>query len=149
MNAFLYMELANKLAQKESGCLRRKVGAIAIQGENQVVGAGWNTALVKHGEMKSCVECLRSKLNIPSGERHEICNALHAEQMVITNAASNGISLRGATLITTCSPCIICAKMIIAVGFKCVYYATNYPDSKAIEMLKDADVRTIRLDEFQ
>lgn len=144
MDVSLYLAIARQIADTQSGCLRRKVGALAIGNNSQIISSGYNSAMDVYGKTKSCVECLRQKLDIPSGQRHEICNALHAEQMVICNAADRGISLRNSTLIVTCSPCIICAKMIVAVGFKQVYYESNYPDDTAIQLLRDAGVRTIK-----
>ena len=141
MKISLYLDMANQIADTCSGCLRRKVGAIAISDTGQIIGAGYNTALSGYGNPKKCESCVRQDMNIPSGERHEICNALHAEQMVICNAADRGISLKGSTLVITCSPCIICAKMIVGVGFDTIYYASKYPDDTAITMLKEAGVK--------
>ena len=74
MKISLYLDMANQIADTCSGCLRRKVGAIAISDTGQIIGAGYNTALSGYGNPKKCESCVRQDMNIPSGERHEICN---------------------------------------------------------------------------
>ena len=126
------------LAAERSTCHRRRVGAIAVKGK-RILATGYNGA---PRNMKDCLElgCLRQKMNIPSGERHELCRGLHAEQNVIIQAAVHGVSLEGATLYCTHQPCLICTKMIINCGFIEVFYASGYPDTMAEEMMREAGV---------
>lgn len=133
-----YMELARDIATR-STCLRRQVGAVAVQGCFTIV-SGFNG--VPRGSA-SCAEagCLRKELGVPSGQRHEICRAVHAEQNVITTAANAGLSLHGATLYVTHSPCSICAKLIVNAGIKEVVFAEGYPDDLAESFLIAADVK--------
>lgn len=132
-----FMELAYVIA-KRSTCLRRKVGAIIVN-EKKILSTGYNGA--PHN-IRHCSEtgCLREKLNIPSGERHEICRGVHAEQNAILQAALSGTSIRGAEIYTTTFPCSICAKMIINSGLKKVYFDGDYSDALAKEMLSEAKV---------
>jgi dCMP deaminase len=57
-------------------------------------------------------------MGIPSGERHEICRAVHAEQNVIIQAALHGVSIEGATVYSTHTPCTVCAKMLVNARIK-------------------------------
>lgn len=132
-----YMELARDIATR-STCLRRQVGAVAVQGE-EVLTVGCNR--VPFGSKPcSITGCLRTQLEVPSGQRHELCRAIHAEQDIITQAANRRFSLRGATLYVTHSPCSICAKLIISAGIKEVIFADRYPDEWAETFLKAAGV---------
>ena len=95
-----------------------------------------------------CLEigCLRQKLGIPSGERHELCRGLHAEQNAIIQAAYHGVEIRGATLYSTNHPCIICSKMIINAGIEEVIYQEGYADDLAGAMLKESEVKIRKFD---
>ena len=78
--------------------------------------------------VKTCVErgeCLRKKLGIPSGTRHEMCYAVHAEQNAIIQAAKLGVNIDGSTLYCTHQPCILCAKMIVNAGIVRVVLAAG------------------------
>jgi dCMP deaminase len=131
------------MASKRSTCLRRKVGAVLVD-YNQILSMGYNGAPC---ELDHCDEtgCLRQKLNIPSGERAEICRAVHAEQNAIIQAAKHGVSIAGATLYVTTSPCSICAKMLINAEIEEIVYLEHYPDDLADKMLKDADINVRQL----
>lgn len=127
-----------RLVSQRSTCLRRKVGAIAVLNK-RILATGYNGA---PAGMRDCLEtgCLRQQLGIPSGQRHEICRGLHAEQNVIIQAAVHGISLAGAEIYCTHQPCLICTKMIINCGISAVYYAEPYPDALAETMLREAGI---------
>lgn len=133
-----FTEMA-KLVAKRSTCLRRKVGAVLVK-DKRILATGYNGA---PSGLAHCIDigCLREKLNIPSGERHELCRALHAEQNAILQAAQYGISVKGATLYNTNQPCAICAKMIINAGIKEVNIIEGYPDKLAEQFLKDAKIK--------
>ncbi|MBR3880092.1 MAG: cytidine deaminase, partial [Mailhella sp.] len=94
-----------------------------------------------------CLEvgCLRQQMGIPSGQRHEICRGIHAEQNVIIQAAVHGISLRGAEIFCTTQPCLICAKMLINCGVKKIWIAEGYPDPLSEAMLAEAGVEVVQL----
>lgn len=141
-----FMELTQKVAEWSS-CYQenRHVGAIIVR-DKRVLTTGYNGA---PSGVKSCVEkgeCLRKKLGIPSGTRHELCYAVHAEQNAIAQAAKLGIVLEGATLYCTHQPCVICAKMIINSGIKRIIYKEGYPDEFSLQLLKEAGVETIQFD---
>lgn len=131
-----FMQVA-ELAATRSTCLRRQVGAVIVR-DKHVISTGYNGAPkgVPHCEEKG--GCLREKLGIPSGERHELCRALHAEQNAIIQAASLGQSVEGADIYVTHQPCIICTKMIINAGIKRIFVREGYPDELSVEMLKEA-----------
>jgi dCMP deaminase len=137
-----FMEIT-KLVAKRSTCLRRSVGAILVK-DKHIIATGYNG--VPQG-LRHCAEtgCLRAKLNIPSGERHEICRGLHAEQNAIIQAAVSGVSIQGATLYCTTQPCVICSKMLINAGIVQVKIETGYPDELSLEMLREAKIEIIYL----
>ena len=135
------MEITRMVA-KRSTCLRRKVGALIVK-DKRILATGYNGA---PSGLKHCEEvgCLREKNQIPSGQRHELCRGLHAEQNAIIQAALHGISIKDSTLYCTNSPCVICAKMIINAGIKEVIYEEGYDDPLAMEMLKEAGIKVKR-----
>lgn len=132
-----FMQMCN-LVRSRSTCIRRGVGAVIVK-DNRVIASGYNGAPkgVKH-----CAEvgCLRKQLGVPSGQRHELCRAVHAEQNAIIQAANLGLAIEGATIYCTTQPCAICAKMIINAGIKRVVCAEAYPDEIGDAMLKEAGV---------
>ncbi len=137
-----FMQIAYLVAQR-STCLRRKVGAVAVR-DKRILATGYNGAPTG---LKHCKEvgCLREQLQIPSGERHELCRALHAEQNVIVQAATYGITIAGAELYCTTQPCLICTKMLINCRVSAIYFAEGYPDKLAREMLDESGITYTRL----
>ena len=138
-----YFMNITRLVAERSTCTRRKVGAIAVKNK-RILATGYNGA---PRNMRDCLEvgCLREQLGIPSGQRHELCRGLHAEQNVIIQAAVHGISLEGATIYCTHQPCLICTKMLLNCGVVSVLYASPYPDPMAEEMFAEAGVELARL----
>ncbi len=136
-----FMEIA-KLVSTRSTCLRRQVGAVLVRNKH-IISTGYNG--VPRG-LVHCSErgCLRQKLGIPSGQRHEICRGIHAEQNAIIQAALHGVSTEGAALFCTDQPCILCSKMLINAGITTVVFQGDYPDSLAKEMLMEADISLIK-----
>ena len=132
-----FMRIAHLVAER-STCLRRKVGAIAV-GERRILATGYNGAPAGIAHCEE-VGCLREQLGVPSGERHELCRALHAEQNLLVQAAVHGVSLRGAEVYCTTQPCLICTKLLINCRVKAIYYAESYPDSLSADMLQEAGV---------
>ena len=132
-----FMDIA-KLVAKRSTCLRRQVGAVVVKDKN-ILATGYNGT---PSGITHCSEtgCLREQLKIPSGERHELCRGLHAEQNVLVQAAKHGININGATLYCTNSPCIICSKMIINSGIKEIVYLEGYPDILSKDILAESDI---------
>ena len=130
------------LVAKRTTCLRRAVGAIIVK-DKRILSTGYNGA---PSHIRHCREvgCLREQMKVPSGQRHELCRGIHAEQNAIIQAAYYGVSIKGATLYCTTQPCSICAKMIINAGLKEIIYASGYADPMAIEMLEEAGVALIR-----
>ena len=139
-----FMEMAG-LVSSWASCYQkdRKIGAVIVR-DKRVMTTGYNGA---PAGVKTCVErgeCLRKKLGIPSGTRHEMCYAVHAEQNAIIQAAKLGIEISGATLYCTHQPCILCAKMIVNAGIVRVVYGEGYPDEFALEIFQEAGVRVER-----
>lgn len=138
-----FMQMAI-LASLRSTCLRRAVGAALVR-DNQVISTGYNGS-PKHTLHCSETGCLREQLRVPSGEKHELCRGVHAEQNVIIQAAINGSSTRGATLYCTHQPCSICARMIINAEISTVYIANRYPDALGEKLFKEAGITMILYD---
>ena len=132
-----FLNIAGLVASR-STCLRRRVGAVLVK-DRKILATGYNGAPSKIDHC-SITGCLRAQLKIPSGERHELCRGLHAEQNAFLQAALHGTSVKSATLYSTIQPCIICAKMIINAGIKEVVTAGSYPDKMAVEFLKQAKI---------
>lgn len=133
-----------KFMSEKSTCLRRKVGAVIMKGQ-VVLSTGYNGAPDPAASCSDCGGCLRKNLNVPSGQRHELCRGVHAEQDAINKAAKQGISINGATLYCTTFPCSMCAKSIISSGIKTVYYTEDYPDELAKELFSYTDIELIKL----
>ena len=136
-----FMEMAHVVA-KRSTCLRRKVGAILVK-EKHILSTGYNGA---PKGFKHCAEtgCLREDQNIPSGERHELCRGLHAEQNAIIQAAVFGTSIKGSVLYCTNTPCVVCVKMLINAGVTEIVYSGEYPDDLAKRMLAESNLKIKR-----
>ena len=127
------------LAATRSTCRRRQVGAVIVKNK-KVLATGYNGS---PAGLQHCLDigCLREKMGIPSGQRHELCRAIHAEQNAIIQAATSGISISGGILYSTTFPCILCAKMLINSGIKEIYILDDgYPDDLSREMLEEAEV---------
>lgn len=138
-----FMEMA-ELTAKRSTCSRRNVGAVIVR-DNRAVATGYNGAPrgLAHCEEKG--GCMREKLGVPSGQRHELCRALHAEQNAIISAASMGNAIEGGTIYITHQPCVICAKMIVNAGIKRIVVREGYPDELSQEILDEAGLKVERM----
>jgi dCMP deaminase len=138
-----FMDIA-VLVSKRSTCIRRSVGAVIIK-DKRILSTGYNGA---PSGISHCLDvgCLRETMDIPSGERHELCRGTHAEQNAIIQAALYGVSIKDATVFCTNLPCSICAKMIINAGIKKIVYLYGYADSMSRDMLEEADINLIKLE---
>ena len=138
-----YFMAITKLVASRSTCLRRHVGAILVK-DKRILATGYNGAPsgIKHCEE---VGCLRDNTSVPSGERHELCRGLHAEQNLIIQAAYHGIQIKGSILYCTNKPCVICTKMIINSGITKIFYEEGYDDPLSDQMLAEAGLELERL----
>ncbi len=132
-----FMKMAH-LASERSTCLRRKVGAVIVA-DKRVLTTGYNGA---PKGLPHCEEtgCIRQQRNVPSGERHELCRGVHAEQNAIIQAAVFGVSVKGAIIYITNYPCSVCAKLLLNAGISEVIYDGEYKDDLAIELLGQGDI---------
>lgn len=133
-----FMDITRLVATR-STCMRRQVGAILVKDRN-ILATGYNgvPSGISHCDT---VGCLRERLKVPSGERHELCRGLHAEQNAIIQAARHGINIDNSTLYCTTMPCIICTKMLINAGISTIIYAEGYADDLAREMLAETGIK--------
>lgn len=132
-----FMEMAH-LASKRSTCMRHHVGAVIVK-EKRILATGYNGAPkdLKHCEV---VGCVRTKLKVPHGERHELCRGLHAEQNAVIQAALFGVSIKNSTLYSTHYPCSICAKMLINADINEIVYDKDYEDELAKQILSESNI---------
>lgn len=139
-----FMEFAN-LAKRRSTCLRRQVGAVIVK-DKRVVSTGYNGAPsgLDHCDLHATL-CLRTQFNIPSGQKHELCRGVHAEQNAIIQAARYGVSIFGGSLYCTHMPCSICLKMLINVGIAEIFYSKKYDDSISIGLIKKSKIKIQRI----
>ncbi|MBW2614595.1 MAG: cytidine/deoxycytidylate deaminase family protein [Deltaproteobacteria bacterium] len=137
-----YFMSITKMVARRSTCLRRQVGAILVK-DKRILATGYNGA---PSGLRHCEEvgCLREDTSIPSGQRHELCRGLHAEQNAIIQAAYHGFSIRGAMLYCTNKPCVICSKMLINAGVRKILYEDGYDDHLADQMLREANIEIER-----
>ena len=136
-----FLDIVGIVANRAT-CVRRRVGAALVR-DRRILSTGYNGA---PSGLRHCLEigCLRERMNVPSGERHELCRGLHAEQNAIIQAALHGVGVNGATLYCTNQPCIICAKMIINAGIVRIVVGGDYRDNLAEAMLEEANVEVLR-----
>ena len=133
-----FLEIAS-LVSSRSTCMRRKVGALIVR-DKRILATGYNGA--PRG-LAHCFEtgCLRDSMGVPSGERHELCRGLHAEQNALLQASLHGVSVRDSVLYCTNQPCLICAKMLINAGIKEVVITDGYPDKMSMDFFDQADIK--------
>ncbi len=132
-----FMEIAGIVA-KRSTCVRRSVGAVIVK-EKRILATGYNGAPTG---LAHCADigCVRESMNVASGERHELCRGLHAEQNAIIQAASHGVSIKGAVIYSTHLPCAICVKMIINAGIREILHLEGYPDELAATLISESGI---------
>lgn len=139
-----FMDITKRVATR-STCLRRAVGAILVH-DKRIIASGYNGGPTG---LAHCLDigCLREKLGIPSGQQHELCRGIHAEQNAIIQAARYGVSIEGATLYCTTQPCTQCTKMLINAGITEIVYAEGYPDDLARELLDESGIVVRRFED--
>lgn len=132
-----FMDITRRVATR-STCLRRAVGAILVH-DKRIIASGYNGG---PSGLAHCLDigCLREKLGIPSGQQHELCRGIHAEQNAIIQAARYGVSIDGSVLYCTTQPCTQCTKMLINAGITEIVYAEGYPDDLACELLDESGI---------
>jgi len=137
-----FSKIVNEVSTR-STCLRRQTGALIVR-QKRILATGYNGA---PSGLAHCSEvgCLREQENIASGERHELCRGLHAEQNAILQAARHGIDISRSAIFCTHHPCVLCAKMLINAGIETIYHKEGYPDKLAKELLAQAGLKVIQL----
>jgi len=137
-----FMDIAHVVARR-SNCMKRKVAAVVVR-DKRIVTTGYNGT--PRGA-RNCNEggCPRCNTLAPAGAELEECMCNHAEENAIVQAAFHGISVRGATLYCTYSPCLHCTKLIINAGIEEVVYNAEYPmGARALDLLAECGVKARR-----
>lgn len=132
-----FLKIAAVVAERAT-CQRHCVGAVAVKNKH-ILATGYNGA---PAGAKDCLElgCLRDELGIPSGQRHEICRGIHAEQNVIIQASLHGVSLEGCTIYCTHTPCVLCAKMLVNARIKRFVSFGKYNDESFLSLFREAGI---------
>jgi len=134
-----FMHIAQNVASR-GNCLKRKVAALIVK-DGRIISTGYNGT---PRNTRNCFEggCPRCNAVGPSGQNLGDCYCSHGEENAIVQAAYHGISIKGSTLYTTFSPCLLCTKMIINAGVVEVVYNQDYPlAGPAQALLKEAGVK--------
>lgn len=139
-----FMDITRRVATR-STCLRRAVGAIIVH-DKRIIATGYNGG---PSGLAHCLDigCLREQLGIPSGQQHELCRGIHAEQNAIIQAARYGLPIDGSVLYCTTQPCTQCTKMIINAGITEIVYGEGYPDELARQLLDESGIIVRRFEE--
>ncbi len=137
-----FLKITQDVSERAT-CVKRQVGAIIVK-DNRILSTGYNGSPkgFKHCEE---VGCIRQEMNIPSGQRHELCRGLHAEQNAIIQAAWDGVKIAGGTMYCNYQPCVICAKMMINAEIVRLVYTGSYPDELAAQMLKESKIEVKKI----
>lgn len=121
-----YLDVAETIL-KRSTCLRRNFGAVIVKND-QIVSCGYTGAPRGRLNCSEIGECVRKKLDIPRGERYELCRSVHAEANAIIHASREnmldstlylvGIEFDSGDYVLNASPCAMCKRLIINSGIK-------------------------------
>lgn len=132
-----FLKIASVIGERAT-CQRHHMGAVAVK-DKHILATGYNGA---PAGLKDCLQlgCLRNQLGIPSGKSAEICRAVHAEQNVIIQAALHGVSIKGATIYCTHSPCVLCAKMLVNAQIQRFVSFGRYADDEFLTLFKEAGI---------
>lgn len=139
-----FMQIVEDVATR-STCRRRKVGAILVK-DKRIIATGYNGGPTG---LAHCLEigCLREQMGIPSGQQHELCRGVHAEQNAIIQAARYGVHTDGSVLYCTTQPCVQCTKMLLNAGVKEIVFREGYPDGLALQLLEESKIKVRKLGE--
>lgn len=134
-----YFAKITRDVSERATCMRRKVGALIVR-DKQILATGYNgvPSGMQHCEVEGC---LRARLNVPSGRRHELCRGLHAEQNAVIQAAVHGVSVANAMLYCTNYPCSVCAKILVQARIREIVVLDSYPDELAQKLLEEAGIK--------
>jgi len=121
-----YLNIAEATLERGT-CLRRSFGAVLVKND-EIIATGYNGAPRGRKNCSDLGYCLREKLEVPRGERYELCRSVHAEQNVIISAERNdmigstlylvGKNLSDGEYVSNARPCALCKRMIINAGIK-------------------------------
>jgi dCMP deaminase len=140
-----YLDIAQTVAER-STCLRRCYGAIIVKND-EIVSSGYNGAPRGRKNCSDLNYCTREALNIPSGQRYELCRSAHAEANAIISASRQ--EMLGATMYMACvspstgelipdsSSCMMCRKLIINAGIKEIIIRDNKDDFRVVDIQEE------------
>lgn len=140
-----YLDIAESVTER-STCLRRKWGAVIVNND-EIISTGYNGAPRGRKNCNDLGYCLREKMNVPRGERYELCRSVHAEQNAIISAARK--DMLGATLymvgkdaktdeyVEKSNSCAMCKRVIINAGIKDIYIRDSKDKYRHVNVQKD------------
>ena len=129
-----YFAAIARLVATRSTCRRRQVGAVMVR-EKRIVACGFNGSPHR---APHCLDIGCAREGLPSGDRLDLCRAVHAEANCIAQAARFGVSLKDAACYVTCQPCAGCARLLVQAGVERIVWAEGYPAPDAVKVLEDA-----------
>ena len=140
-----YLDIAQTVSER-STCLRRRYGAIIVK-HDEIVSSGYNGAPRGRKNCADLNRCTRAELNIPSGERYELCRSVHAEANAIISASRR--EMLGSTLYMACidpnsgellahsTSCSMCRRQIINAGIEKVIIRDTPTDFRVVDVERD------------
>lgn len=137
------LDVAASIARRGT-CSRARVGAV-VAVDGRICSTGFNGA--PHG-LPHCAHGLGESFNVRPGDAPTCTTAVHAEANAVAFAARHGVSIQGATLYTTTSPCLPCAMLIVNAGITRVIYAVGYRNTDGVGLLRSADVVVASIDDL-
>lgn len=137
-----YLDIADSVLER-STCLRRKYGAIIVRND-EIISTGYNGAPRGRRNCNDLGNCAREALNIPSGQRYELCRSVHAEANAIISASRRdmlgatlylvGRDARTRELLTDATSCSMCRRQIINAGIAKVIIRTGKDKFKIVDV---------------
>ena len=124
-----------------STCFKRQIGAIVVNADHEIVATGFN-GNVRGAKHCDDIGCIKDEMGLKSGEGHEWCTAVHAEQNALIQA---GKQSRGANMYVNAFPCKICARLAVNAGIKRVVISGEYTDKDGLKILSECGVEVIHV----
>ena len=139
-----YLDIAETVLERAT-CLRRIYGAIIVKND-EIISTGYNGAPRGRANCVDMGYCTRERLQVPRGERYELCRSVHAEANAITKVAKSANNCDGSTLYITAAPCIECSKLIIQAGIRRVVYSDDYRSEEGLDLLRRVGIECVQIE---
>ena len=128
-----------KRTEAMSTCASTQVSCVIVR-DGRIISTGWNGVPAGKNNCNEIYEWGALPTNSKDHQEWSPLNELHAEVNAIGYAAQNGVTTKDAVLYTSVSPCIDCAKLIVAAGIKEVWYIDEYRMTEGIKFLNENNI---------